>query len=106
MKVAKQYPQVQNSIVTYGIPDMTFFNASSKTECQSICRLLVSLINRFEPRLKNVRATLGKGNGEGDRQARFHIEGQLAVDPAPEVGFDTVVELASGKASVEAKTIS
>jgi type VI secretion system protein ImpF len=105
IQVPKQYTELQNSILTYGIPDLTFFNINNKSQCQTICGMLVTLINRFEPRLRNVRATVVKGEGTADGQVRFHFEGQLAVDPAPEVGFDTIVELSSGKTSVKAESI-
>jgi type VI secretion system protein ImpF len=106
VEVPKQYEQVQNSIVTYGLPDMTYFDIHNNAECEKICRMIVALINRFEPRLRSVRVSVVKADGASDRQVRFHIEGLLAVDPAPEVGFDTVVELATGKTSVETKTVS
>lgn len=104
--VPGEFAEVQNSIVTYGLPDLTFFNITSKAQCQTICNMIIALINRFEPRLRNVRATVVKGDGASDRQVRFHIDGQLAVDPAPEVAFDTIVELTSGKATVEAQATS
>ena len=35
-----------------------------------------------------------------DRSVRFRIEARLSVDPAPEVAFDTVLELTTGHYSV------
>jgi hypothetical protein len=32
---------------------------------------------------------------------RFHIDARLNVDPAPEVSFETVVELITGHASIK-----
>ncbi len=34
------------------------------------------------------------------RRVRFHIEARLAVDPCPEVAFDTVLELTTGRATI------
>jgi type VI secretion system protein ImpF len=105
--VPRQFTQVQNSIVTYGMPDLTYFDINNNSQCDRICRALAVLIQRFEPRLRNVRATVVKtASAENDRQVRFHIEGQLAVEAAPEVDFDTVVELATGRAAVAAKAAS
>src|ERR1019366_9271134 len=103
--IPKQFSVVQNSILTYGLPDMTYMDVNDDTECAKICRMIVALINRFEPRLKKVRVGVVKSDGGNDRQVRFRIEGFLAVDPAPEVGFDSVVELSTGKTVVEAKTV-
>ena len=35
---------------------------------------------------------------------RFHIQARLNVDPSPEVGFETVLELTTGHASVKRAT--
>jgi type VI secretion system protein ImpF len=101
--VNRRFPELQRSILTYGLPDLTYFDINNNAQCTSICKVITALIERFEPRLQNVRATVVKGDSELDRQVRFHIEGQLAVESAPDVDFDTVVELTTGKASVEAK---
>jgi type VI secretion system protein ImpF len=38
----------------------------------------------------------------GDRRLRFHIEGMMKLDPAPEeITFDTVLELGSGEYKVK-----
>ena len=101
--VPREFPEVQRSIITYGLPDLTYFDITNTAQCDRICRVITALIERFEPRLQNVRATVVQGDGENDRKVRFHIEGQLAVESAPDVDFDTVVELTTGRASVEAK---
>lgn len=104
--VPKQFPEVQNSLVTYGLPDMTYFDISSRAQCDRIRQILTALILRFEPRLRSVRVVIVTGKDRDLHEVRFHIEGMLAVDPNPEVGFDTVVELTTGKALVEAKAAS
>ena len=101
--VPKQYAETQNSIVTYGLPDMTYFDIHSKAQCERISQMIIALINRFEPRLRGVRVVIAKDDGNKAHQVRCQIEGILTVDPNPEVGFDTVVELTSGKTYVEAK---
>ena len=37
---------------------------------------------------------------KGGLSIRFRIEAELNVDPAPEVGFETVLELTTGRATV------
>src|SRR5438270_13230828 len=53
--VPKQLTQTQNSIVTYGLPDMTYFDVRNRTQCEKISQMIITLINRFEPRLRSVR---------------------------------------------------
>jgi predicted component of type VI protein secretion system len=36
-----------------------------------------------------------------DRSVKFRIDARLCVDPAPEVAFDTVLELTTGHYSVK-----
>lgn len=92
------------SIVGYGLPDLSMVDASAPGEREAITHSIEAIIARYEPRLRDVRATLIGGDEVGSRTARFHIEARLAVDPAPEVSFETVVELMSGRTSVKAGT--
>ena len=102
--VPKQFTETQNSIVTYGLPDLTYLDINNRAQCERISRMIIALINRFEPRLRGVRVVIAKETDtQSAHQVRFQIEGVLTVDPNPEVGFDTVVELTSGKTFVEAK---
>ena len=39
--------------------------------------------------------------GEKTRAVRFHIDARLRVDPAPEVAFDTILELTTGHTTVK-----
>ena len=49
--------------------------------------------------LRNVRATAVRGRAL-DLRARFHIDAELRVDPAPRVAFETEVELTTGYATI------
>src|SRR5262245_6836742 len=90
------------SIVGYGLPDLSLVDASAPGEREAIAKSIEDIISRYEPRLRDVRATLIGGDETGSRTARFHVEARLAVDPAPEVSFETVVELMSGRTVVKA----
>jgi type VI secretion system protein ImpF len=49
----------------------------------------------------DVRVTL-EGSDTADRRLRFHIEGNMKLDPAPEeISFDTILELSSGEYRVK-----
>ena len=65
-------------------------------------KIIEGLINRFEPRLRDVRAVPIVDPAEKQSQrVRFQIEARLCLDPCPEVGFETVLELMSGHTSVK-----
>jgi type VI secretion system protein ImpF len=99
--VPESYREVNGSIVTYGLPDLASFNAITPEQREDIGRALEAIVSRFEPRLKDVRATM-IGSGDGlERRVRFKVEARLCVDPAPEVAFDTILELSTGHYSVK-----
>ena len=88
------------SLVAFGMPDLTTLDAISPQQREEIGRVLERVVEQFEPRLRDVRATLVEG-GEGKmRSLRFRIDARLRVEPAPEVAFETVLELASGLSAV------
>jgi type VI secretion system protein ImpF len=95
-----EYTQVHNSLVAFGLPDLAALEAHTPQQRQEIGSVIERIIARFEPRLRNVRARMIDA-GQKDRKVRFHIDARLNVDPAPEVSFETVVELITGHASIK-----
>jgi type VI secretion system protein ImpF len=96
------FPEVADSIVLYGMPDMALVNAGTTSERDEIGRVVEAVIARHEPRLREVKASLVEGTDSVNQKAvNFHIQAKLAVDPSPEVSFETVLELMSGHASVK-----
>jgi len=59
------------------------------------------VVRKYEPRLKDIRASLLPSTSPFDRDVRFRIEGRLSVDPAPDVVFDTTLELSTGQYKVQ-----
>jgi type VI secretion system protein ImpF len=97
----RDYHQVLQSIVGYGLPDLSNFNAITAQECDEIGRMLEAVIAQFEPRLKDVRAlVLDPGDGKS-RSVRFRIDARLRLEPSPDVAFDTILELTTGHYSVK-----
>jgi type VI secretion system protein ImpF len=88
------------SIVAYGMPDLTSVEAVTPDQRARIGKMLEALIRRFEPRLKDVRATLLEPDQAVRRAVKFRIEARLSVEPAPEVAFDTILELTTGRSSI------
>jgi type VI secretion system protein ImpF len=96
----EDFTEVHRSVIAYGLPDLTSLNAITPQQREDIGRTLESIIERFEPRLKDIRAHMVNAGDGKERSVKFHVEARLNLDPAPEVAFDTVLELATGHYSV------
>lgn len=95
------YPLARASVVNYGLPDITSLGLSSASDHRRLRVAIETCLANFEPRLTGVRVTL-QGGETADRRLRFHIEGNMKLDPAPEeISFDTVLELSSGEYKVK-----
>jgi type VI secretion system protein ImpF len=92
-----EFEEVASSIVAYGLPDLTSLRAETPEQRAAIGRELEAVIARFEPRLRDVRAALLDPGDNKERTVRFRVEARLCVEPAPEVAFDTVLELSTGR---------
>ena len=98
--VPPQLSELGKSLLMYGLPDIASMRATSAAEREQIGRMIEAAINTFEPRLAGVRVILVDAEQTLERRVRFHIDARLRVEPAPEVVFQTVVELSSGRATV------
>ena len=103
----EEFVETHRSIVSYGLPDFTSMNVRKSRGIEEMGSMIESIVGMFEPRLRNIRAIPveaeeGRQNKE-EARVRFNIEATLFVDPFPEVGFSTVVELLSGQASIALK---
>jgi type VI secretion system protein ImpF len=100
--IDERYKETIDSIVAFGLPDLVSVDASAMGTKEKIGDMIEATIRRFEPRLKDVRARLVESRaGETDRSLKFDIQARLAVDPSPEIGFETVLELMTGHASIK-----
>jgi type VI secretion system protein ImpF len=90
--------EVHDSIMAYGLPDILSFDSVSTQERAQIGQSIQQVIERFEPRLREVHVSLlDPGENWTRHSVRFRVDARLAVDPAPDVAFDTVLEMASGQ---------
>jgi type VI secretion system protein ImpF len=95
------WPAARESVINFGLPDITSLGLTSASDHRSLRLALESCLRVFEPRLTDVHVTL-EGSDTVDRRLRFHIEGNMKLDPAPEeISFDTVLELTSGEYKVK-----
>jgi type VI secretion system protein ImpF len=95
--IPAEFNEVRDSVVAYGLPDLASVESISADQRSAIGRTIRTAIERFEPRLKKVRVALLKQDDELRMSLRFRIDARLAVDPAPEVAFDTILEVGTGK---------
>ncbi len=98
---AVHYPDVMRSIVIYGLPDLSSLPAFTTQQRQDICRILETIIELFEPRLQEVRAHLIEEDGGKETILRYRVDARLRLDPAPDVAFETLLELTTGHYSIK-----
>lgn len=95
------YREAERSVYGYGLPDITSLGYASTRDQARLRRALESAISTFEPRISGTRVSMEVSSTTA-RGIRFHIQGLLRVDPAPEpILFDTVLELPAGHYSVK-----
>jgi type VI secretion system protein ImpF len=95
------YTAAKATVINYGLPDITSLGLMSAADHRSLRVAIEQCLRNFEPRLTDVRVTLEESDTV-DRRLRFHIEGNMKLDPAPEeITFDTVLELSSGEYKVK-----
>jgi type VI secretion system protein ImpF len=97
----EEFVELHTSIYGYGLPDLTSLNAVTAQQREEIGRVLEATVALFEPRLRDVRATLVDAGDGKERHVKFRIEARLRMDPAPEVAFDTILELTTGQYQVK-----
>lgn len=89
------------STFTFGLPDLTSMSKDDPETRQRLLRLVQEAVERFEPRLGDVRVALMRAPSVEQRELHFLIEGVLRRDPSPEqVAFDTVLRIVTGEIDV------
>lgn len=93
--------QLGESLVNYGLPDITGLDLASHEEREDFCRTLEAVVRHFEPRFAKVTIEIQEDSEMIDRTLRLRIDGLLHATPAPEpVVFDSAVEPATGNIEV------
>ncbi len=97
----EQYPEVERSLLLYGLPDFTAYSLKSQRDRNRVLQVVEEAIVKFEPRLKDVQVHLIQEEGVG-KTMHFRVDGLLKVEPAPEpVAFDTVLHLTTQEYEVK-----
>jgi type VI secretion system protein ImpF len=98
-----EFPEASQSILTYGLPDLSTYSWRNAVDSNAIARLLEETIRRFEPRLResSVKVTAIPTNDVDDFRLRFRIDATLEVLPIVQpVSFDTAVDFDASRISV------
>jgi type VI secretion system protein ImpF len=86
----EQCKELKQSLVNYGIPDITGSDLGSSHDRDEFCRVLQNVIRQYEPRFKTVKVTPISSADPQDRTFRFRIDALLQAEPAPEpIIFDS-----------------
>ncbi len=93
---------LNQSVVTYGLPDFTGKSLSETSEREALIALIQTVIRAFEPRLTDVHVSFNRLDMRKAQAAlHYRIDALLRVDPAPEpVAYDTVLEVGDRSFSV------
>ena len=88
------FPEARASILNYGLLDFAAFSLSSSEDRAAICASLKDAIERHEPRLRNVSATLQQDGSVNRLSFVIHATLQLGGNPEP-VNFNAVLQPSS-----------
>jgi type VI secretion system protein ImpF len=99
--VSPEFDELLRSIFGFGLPDLTSLNAITPKDREGIGHIIEATVALFEPRLKDVRASVVDPGDSLERTVRFRIDARLCLDPAPAVAFDTILELTTGRYDVK-----
>jgi type VI secretion system protein ImpF len=94
--------ELKQSLVNYGIPDLTGASLGTSKEREDFCRVIQGVIGQFDRRLKKLSVRLGDQSESLDRAIRFTIDAVLQAEPTPEpIVFDSTLQLATGTFEVK-----
>jgi type VI secretion system protein ImpF len=93
------YPEVRNSVLNYGMPDITGLSIAS-TDTVSLEKAVRDSIVKFEPRIdaRSLSVTINRDtSGMSKNSMVFSITGRLWAEPTPVTLYlKTVVDLETG----------
>jgi type VI secretion system protein ImpF len=85
--------ELERSVFTYGVPDTTALGRDNPAARTRLQHWIEAAIATFEPRLRDVRVTLGDTTNDGQRRIRFIVRGELQMEPrAQQVAFDATLD--------------
>ncbi|MEM9828204.1 MAG: type VI secretion system baseplate subunit TssE [Planctomycetota bacterium] len=101
----KGLKQLDRSIANYGIPDCVGINTGSLENREQMRLRILSAVNTFETRLRDVSVEVSESDDPTDRTLRFRIDGVLWVNPFRQsVAYDSELDSKMGDFHVRSRT--
>ncbi len=86
-------PNLDESLVNYGLPDLNTFNFVNGNSREQFCTIVEDHIRKFEPRFKSVHVSIPDETATMGDSLDFRIEAIMYADPLPEeIIFDSSLE--------------
>lgn len=96
-----QYHGLEDSLVNYGLPDFTAAGLNIVNNTDILTGAIASALERFEPRLVDIRVEQIRGDDDYDRTFHFRILGTLKLESIEqEIRFDSALETLTGQIEV------
>jgi type VI secretion system protein ImpF len=93
--LAKQYPLATNSVIHYGIPDLSSLSLLNPDHRELLRDQIRRAIECHDTRLSHIRVTFD-AEGNTERLLHFRVDALLKVHPnRPPVSFDATLQLSS-----------
>lgn len=90
-EIPPQFPECENSLLNFGIPDFTSLTIKNPSEQNRLRRAIEAAVRKFEPRLTSVSVSLAH-QPANDPALHFRIDALLHIEPQPEpVFFSTLL---------------
>ncbi|GAL04539.1 type VI secretion system baseplate subunit TssE [Photobacterium aphoticum] len=90
---SEHYPELNCSLLSYGLPDFSSMSLGSKDGRQVLCQIIEDTIRKFEPRFSDVAVSVVGDEQPLDRILRLRIHALFHATSEPEeVIFDSEVE--------------
>ena len=97
----EQYPQARNSMIDYGITDLSSLSLLDPGDRAYLRDKIRITVQRHEPRLGHIAVSLDAPAGT-ERMLRFRVDARLEVLPTrPPVRFDARLQLTSNACQVK-----
>ncbi|WP_158792820.1 type VI secretion system baseplate subunit TssE [Granulicella sp. L60] len=97
----ENYPLARHTVLYYGLLDLNSLNLTSNDGQLRLQQVIAEMIERSEPRLREVQVRLEEGDPQRKRLL-FRIGAHMQMKPLPEeIVFDTILDLTTGKYLVD-----
>ena len=96
-----QHQGLSDSLVNYGLPDFTASGLNLARNPDALIAAIREALERFEPRLKDVRVEQAGADSYYDRTFRFRVFATLKIESIEqEIRFDSELETLTGQIDI------